>query len=71
MIEPYSFYNWELYINEYIDSFLFSDDISSVIDAYRVCWYYFNFVRPVYSFEQLSDSLCFSSFDPVTWWLYA
>lgn len=71
MIEPYSFYNWELYINEYIDSFLFSDDILTVINSYRVCWYYFNFVRPVYSFEQLVDSLCYDSFDPVIWWLYA
>lgn len=72
MIDSFSFCNWETYINEYIDSFLYSDEISSVIHAFRVCNYYFQFVKPVYSLEQLTESSCnFTGFDAFTWLMYA
>lgn len=51
MYEP-CFQFWEDYIIGLPDTFMFSDEISTVIEAYRVCRFYFKYIRPVYSFEQ-------------------
>lgn len=56
MISEPCFYSWENYIIGYPDVFMFSDEIVDVIEAYRVCRFYFKYIRPVYSFEQDVDA---------------